>query len=172
MKYANNKKLGRPASGKDAGRLFCFGNSPKKEIVHNRQQAGCSQSGQVGDWDKVLPENETFGSVPGSRTVEIIEGSFEWDVKPRSEADDAARFEALDTGRRIHYSAMAAAGLAADEAPFPQEREWRALRGRIKSIAGTVRGVVCGVLAVLAIPAIGVAFGLLAAWAMIAEEGF
>lgn len=128
MKYANNEKLSRPVSGKDAGRLFCFEKSPKKEIVHNLQQASCSQSEQDGGWDNVLLENGISGNTPGGREIEIIEGSFVRGVEPRAAADVAARFEELDAERRVHYAAVAAAGVLPDEAPFPQEREWRKIK--------------------------------------------
>ncbi|MBP3303209.1 MAG: hypothetical protein J6L64_08785 [Opitutales bacterium] len=139
--------------------------------------------------------------------IEILDNGEMRDVEPRAAADVAARFEALDAERRVHYAAMAAAGVLPEEAPFPREREWRKLRdgdGRpvtrdgsgadahssrgmfnVESLntthstlnAGCDRKVVsplnraAGVLTVLAIPGIGVFFGLMAAFAMIAEEG-
>ncbi|MBE6402001.1 MAG: hypothetical protein E7037_08280 [Verrucomicrobia bacterium] len=104
--------------------------------------------------------------------IEILDNGETWDVEPCAPAEVATRFEELDAERRMHYAAMAGAGVLPEEAPFPREREWRVLRDRNppKTEAGRL-SVWSGIATVLAIPGVGVFFGLMAALAAIAEEG-
>ncbi len=117
--------------------------------------------------------------------IEILDNGEMWDVvPPRAAADVAARFEALDAEREHHYAAMAAAGVLPEEAPFLREREWRELKegsgrnaeaelksGKVKKCWRWLARRFSGAAVILAIPAVGIAFGAMAAFAEIAEEG-
>ena len=119
--------------------------------------------------------------------IEILDNGEMWDVEPRAASDVAARFEALDEERRVHYAAMAAAGVLPEESPFEREREWEKLKGESLKLKGEslkLKGSesfktcwrwlarrFAAAMMIFAIPAAGTLFGVMAAFAAIAEEG-
>ena len=112
--------------------------------------------------------------------IEILDNGEMWDVEPRAASDVAARFEALDEERRVHYAAMAAAGVLPEESPFEREREWEKLKGESLKLKGSESFKTCwrwlarrfaAAMMIFAIPAAGTLFGVMAAFAAIAEEG-